>query len=161
MLFDWKLLPNIAISNHKFIILEIHMYNTKNCFSENGNKFVRYYNPEGPNNAFNKLNGIFQRGVEEEASIQTAAKIKNSYPEESYNDWLKNHTGQPEMEKRAKLEFIKKCEELALLPEKELLKLSHKSSERLSMRIFEQEKGESIENEINERAYRMKNTYQR
>lgn len=135
------------------------MDNSKNCPSDTGNKFIRYYNPEGENNAFKSLNGAFQRGVEEEASIQTAVKMKQANSEEKYKNWVQNHSSEPEMEKRAKLEFIKKCEELALLPEKELIKLCERSSERLSQKVFPKS-GElsAVENEINERAYMLKHT---
>lgn len=135
------------------------MDNSKDCPSDIGNKFIRYYNSEGENNAFKSLNGAFQRGVEEEASIQTAVKMKQANSEEKYKNWVQNHSSEPEMEKRAKLEFIKKCEELALLPEKELIKLCERSSERLSQKVF-QKNGElsAVENEINERAYMLKHT---
>ncbi len=136
------------------------MDNSKNCPSETGNKFIRYYNPEGENNAFKNLNGAFQRGVEEEASIQTAVKIKQTNSEEKYKNWIANHNSEPEIEKRAKLEFIKKCEELALLPEKELIKLCKRSSERLSQHFFQKKDELSAEeNEINERAYMLKHTF--
>ena len=135
------------------------MDNSKNCPSANGNKFIRYYNPEGENNAFKSLNGAFQRGVEEEASIQTAVKMKNANSKEKYKNWVEDHSSEPDMEKRAKLEFIKKCEELALLPEKELIKLCERSSERLSQRLFQKNDELSVvEKEVNERAYMLKYT---
>ncbi len=129
------------------------MENINRVFQAKNKKFVHYYSPEGENNAFNQLNGAFKRAVEEEASIHAAVKLKSVFPDDIYQKWAANHEDEPTLNKRAKLEFIKKCEELALLPEKELLELAKQSSERAASQFFYPAKNNSsLEMEINERA---------
>lgn len=138
------------------------MENSENTPAGKSKNFIRYYKPEGENDAFKNLNGAFKRAVEEEASIQTAVKIKNSYPEEKYNNWAGNHENEPEIEKRARLEFIKKCEELSLLPENELQKMLDRSSERLASQFFHKRgSAETFEAAIKERVYKMHSSYEK
>ena len=138
------------------------MENSENSLPEKGKKFVRYYSPEGENSAFKNLNGAFKRAVEEEASIFAAVKIKNVYPQEKYESWAENHEHEPVLEKRARLEFVKKCEELSLLPESELLKLASRSSDRLSSKFFHRNvMYDPMEAEIIDRAYRIYSSYEK
>ncbi len=98
--------------------------------TKNGNKYVRYYTPEGENSAFAQHNGATQRAIESKASLIAAAKVGISYGLENaeFQTWLKTPTTNSEVDTRIRLEFIKECERLALLPEKELEKLRNADS---------------------------------
>lgn len=99
--------------------------------TENGNKYIRYYPPEGENTAFKELNGAFRRGIEEEASIRSAATIMDNYGYEKFKEWIFDPNNQPDIEKQAKIEFIKTCESLACLSAEDLQFYADKASERL------------------------------
>ena len=99
---------------------EFKRYHTKN-----GNKYIRYYTPEGENSAFAQHDGATRR-----ATLIAAAKVGISYGLENaeFQTWLKTPTTNSEVDTRIRLEFIKECERLALLPEKELEKLRNADS---------------------------------
>lgn len=137
----------------------------------NPNRYIRYYNSVEPNSAFTKLNGAFQRGVEEQASINAIVKIKNSSAAEEYSEWEQNHSPKSflspvenknlendnsttsQLEKRIQIEFVKECEKLALLPEKELLKLCEQGSERLRTSPTSKTRNDAIRAEIDYMSY--------
>ena len=98
--------------------------------TENGNKYVRYYTSEGENSAFAQHNGATQRAIESKASLIAAAKVGISYGLENpeFKSWLKSPSSNSEVDARIRLEFIKECERLALLPETELEKLRNADS---------------------------------
>lgn len=98
--------------------------------TENGNKYVRYYSPEGENSAFAQHHGATRRAIESKASLIAAAKVGISYglDDPEFKSWLKNPQSGSEIDKRIRIEFIKECERLALLPEKELEQLRNSDS---------------------------------
>ena len=98
--------------------------------TENGNKYVRYYTSEGENSAFAQHNGATQRAIESKASLIAAAKVGISYGLENpeFKSWLKSPSSNSEVDARIRLEFIKECERLSLLPEKELEHLRNEDS---------------------------------
>ena len=49
---------------------EFKRYHTKN-----GNKYIRYYTPEGENSAFAQHDGATRRAIESKASLIAAAKV--------------------------------------------------------------------------------------
>lgn len=108
---------------------EPHYVEKKTYETENGNKYIRYY-PEGDNNALQKHNGATRRAIEARASITAAAKIGATYApkDPDFSEWLKNPGTHPEIEKKMKIQFIKDCESLAQLPERELAQLRESDS---------------------------------
>ena len=103
--------------------------------TENGNKYIRYYTPEGENSAFAQHHGANRRAIESRASLVAAAKVGSSYGAdiESFKAWLKDPATRPEISARIKLEFIKECERLALRPEKELEQLREEDSKYIGI----------------------------
>ena len=98
--------------------------------TENGNKYIRYYTPEGENSEFAKHNGATRRAIESRASLVAAAKIGSSYgaDSENFQAWLKDPAACPDISTRIRLEFVKECERLAILSEKELDNLRQEDS---------------------------------
>ena len=96
--------------------------------TENGNKYIRYYTPEGENSAFAQHHGANRRAIE-------SATVGSSYgaDNESFKAWLKDPATRPEISARIKLEFIKECERLALRPEKELEQLREEDSKYIGI----------------------------
>lgn len=98
--------------------------------TENGNKYIQYYTPEGENSAFARHHGANRRAIEFHASLVAAAKVGSSYGanDESFKAWLKDPAARPDISTRIRLEFVKECERLAILPEKELENLRQEES---------------------------------
>ena len=98
--------------------------------TENGNKYVRYYESEGENSAFTQHDGATRRAIETRASLVAAAKVGSRYGADNseFQAWLKTPNASSKIDTHIRLEFIKECERLALLPEKELEKLRNADS---------------------------------
>lgn len=97
--------------------------NTKTYNTENGNKYVRYYPAEGENSAFKKHNGAIRRAIESRASIIAAAKVGATYDfqDPEFQSWINKPDKTMPIDRKIQLTFIKECERLAQLPEKDLL----------------------------------------
>lgn len=98
--------------------------------TENGNKYVRYYKSEGDNSAFTQHDGATRRAIETRASLVAAAKVGSRYGADNpeFQAWLKTPNASSKIDTHIRLEFIKECERLSLLPEKDLEHLRNEDS---------------------------------